>query len=203
MFYQKERKIQIFLKNENYTAARKRRASSDSVESEAVRSRPSKKIKIKRVRKDPQTSSVESGEKKVPSPPGSLSPRSVSVSGGSPGLSPQPSPLSPTKSSPGGKKVPIYHNAHKIFRAQQFARQMKTTSSEVEATKPQPQSKPQLLPQPPLQSKTLSEAAKLYVTPPVLEPSQPPRLSPQHVPMAPLPKHQPPPAPLKVSLVIC
>ena len=40
MFYQKERKIQIFLKNENYTAARKRRASSDSVDSESVRGSP-------------------------------------------------------------------------------------------------------------------------------------------------------------------
>ena len=199
MFYQKERKIQIFLKNENYTAARKRRASSDSVESETVQSKPGKKIKIKRARKDPQTSSVGSGEKKAKTPNGSLSPRSVSVSGGSPVLPSQPSPLSPTKCLAGGKKVPIYHNAHKIFRAQQFARQMKTTSSDMDTTKPQPHSKPP--PQPPVQAKTLSDAAKLYVNPPVLEPSQPPPLSPQHVPMAPLPKYQPQPAPTLLQSV--
>merc|ERR1711872_47226 len=56
MFYQKERKIQIFLKNENLSAARKRHTSSDSTENEILKSSP-KKIKTKKIRKDPQTSS--------------------------------------------------------------------------------------------------------------------------------------------------
>ena len=215
MFYQKERKIQIFLKNENYTAARKRRASSDSVDSESVRGSPVspvKKIKIKKVKRDPQTSSVGSADKKVKTPTGSLSPRSVSVLPPQP-QQPQSAPLSPTKSIAGGKKVPIYHNAHKIFRAQQFARQMKTNSSEAETVKSQAQPPPLLQAQPPpllqaqpapllqakppLQSKTLSDAAKLYVQPPVLQPCQspPPPLSPPHVPcLLPLNKYQPTPS---------
>ena len=197
MFYQKEKKIQIFLKNENYTAARKRRASSESVDSEAVRSSPVKKIKIKKIKKDPQTSSVGAAEKKVKRP--SLSPRSVTVSApsSSPGRAPPSPQLSPTKCLQGGgagKKVPIYHNAHKIFRAQQMiARQMKSSGE------PEPLTGPPR-PGPPPQSKTLSDAAKLSSTsslvsqppPPSLPPSLPPCLSPQHVPMLPLslPKYQ-------------
>ena len=195
MFYQKEKKIQIFLKNENYTAARKRRASSESVDSEAVRSSPVKKIKIKKIKKDPQTSSVGSGgsaEKKVKR--SSMSPRSVTVPSSSPvpTSSPASPQLSPTKCLQGGagKKVPIYHNAHKIFRAQQMiARQMKTSSE------PEP---PQLgspvssksAPVLPPQSKTLSDAAKLNTSSSLVTqyvpPSQPPCLSPHHLTIQPL-----------------
>ena len=195
MFYQKEKKIQIFLKNENYTAARKRRASSESVDSEAVRSSPVKKIKIKKIKKDPQTSSVGSAEKKLKR--SSMSPRSVTVTVTGPSSSPASSPqLSPTKCLQGGagKKVPIYHNAHKIFRAQQMiARQMKT-SSEPEPPLGSPGSCRPVGP-PPLQSKTLSEAAKLNSSSSLVtqyvQPSQPPCLSPQQAPMQPLQSLQP------------
>ena len=178
MFYQKEKKIQIFLKNENYTAARKRRASSESVDSEAVRSSPIKKIKIKKIKKDPQTSSVGSAEKKLKR--SSLSPKPVTVTVAAPSSSPArtpPSPqLSPTKCPLGGKKVPIYHNAHKIFRAQQMiARQMKTSGE------PEPPLTGRAGPPPP-QSKTLSDAAKLSSTSSLASQSPPPCLSPQQVP---------------------
>ena len=130
LFYQKEKKIQIFLKNENYS--RKRRASSDSNSSEVTGAAaggpspgiPGTKLKLKKVKRDPQTSSVKSDKSdmklEVSTSLARVSPStSVVTRPLTPVVSPQ---LSPTKS--GGKKVPIYHNAHKIFRAQQIARQI-------------------------------------------------------------------------------
>ena len=130
LFYQKEKKIQIFLKNENYS--RKRRASSDSNSSEVTGAaagspspgHPGTKLKLKKVKRDPQTSSVKSDKSdmklEVSTSGARVSPStSVVTRPLTPVVSPQ---LSPTKS--GGKKVPIYHNAHKIFRAQQIARQI-------------------------------------------------------------------------------
>ena len=156
MFYQKEKKIQIKmvnLKKENYPVSRKRKASSDSGNSEtphiSPRSSPSpgNKLKLKKIKKDPQTSSIKStkspleskstNNSSVTSDRKSPSTSLVSVSN-STNNSPQPmlSPskaqqpmLSPTKSQ-NGKKVPIYHNAHKIFRAQQIARQIMSRDSD-------------------------------------------------------------------------
>jgi len=148
MFYQKERKIQIFLKNENLSAARKRHASSESNDSEIIKSSP-KKVKTKKIKKDPQTSSVGPssanlvkngklddltpeivGQQKDRKPPSKTpSPKqlpSTSVINPSEQRIMSPKSMSqivqfPTSNS---KKVPIYHNAHKIFRAQQIARQI-------------------------------------------------------------------------------
>merc|ERR1719282_1251900 len=140
LFYQKEKKIQIFLKNENYTSgsSRKRRASSDSNNSEAPTNSsprsPGSKLK-KKIKRDPQTSSVKteikpshktSGQVKQTSSSTSLATTQTPTSS-----HPQPQPqLSPTKSQSNAKKVPIYHNAHKIFRAQQIARQILSRDGE-------------------------------------------------------------------------
>jgi len=163
MFYQKERKIQIFLKNENLSAARKRHASSESNDSEIVKSSP-KKVKTKKIKKDPQTSSINNfqnnplrnGKTHNSSPEASIlqkvSPeRNITNKTPSPKQTPSTSVVSPSEprnmSPKNGsqivqypqsnlKKVPIYHNAHKIFRAQQIARQIargdtQTTESEI------------------------------------------------------------------------
>ena len=148
MFYQKERKIQIFLKNENLSAARKRHASSESNDSEIVKSSP-KKVKTKKVKKDPQTSSlgpsstspVKNGklEDLTPEITAQQKDRKPPSKTPSPKQSPSTSVMNPSEQrimSPknmsqivqfppsNSKKVPIYHNAHKIFRAQQIARQI-------------------------------------------------------------------------------
>ena len=145
LFYQKEKKIQIFLKNENYS--RKRRASSDSNSSEvtgAVAGSPSPghttgtKLKLKKPKRDPQTSSVKSDKSDIKLEVNTSSGARVSPSTSvvtrplTPVVSPQ---LSPTKS--GSKKVPIYHNAHKIFRAQQIARQIMGSRETEAVTSPQ------------------------------------------------------------------
>lgn len=152
LFYQKEKKIQIKminLKKESYSSSRKRRASSEPSEStnnEAAvtaistsNSSPTSvnKLKLKKIKKDPQTSIVKSptkqhidsksssvSEKKSNEVKGSLVAPSTSLVQ-TPNTSQQPL-ASPTKSQSNGKKVPIYHNAHKIFRAQQIARQIMT-----------------------------------------------------------------------------
>ena len=53
MFYQKERKIQIFLKTENLPAAQKRHAS-ESNDSERINISP-KKVKTNKLKKDQHT----------------------------------------------------------------------------------------------------------------------------------------------------
>ena len=126
LFYTKEKKIQIFLKNENYS--RKRRASSESETAGGLgQGQAGSKLKLKKAKRDPQTSSVKSDAKsdiklEVNTSSGTRVSPSTSVVTRplTPVVSPQ---LSPTKSG-GSKKVPIYHNAHKIFRAQQIARQI-------------------------------------------------------------------------------
>eukprot|EP00092_Neocalanus_flemingeri_P002642 GFUD01002830.1.p1 GENE.GFUD01002830.1~~GFUD01002830.1.p1 ORF type:complete len:941 (-),score=155.86 GFUD01002830.1:208-3030(-) len=151
MFYQKERKIQIFLKNENLSAARKRHASSESNDSEIIKSSP-KKVKTKKIKKDPQTSSINNFQNNPlrngkthnstpePSNEQKLAPdRKSTNKTPSPKQSPSTSMIPPNDQrnmSPKNgsqivqypqsnlKKVPIYHNAHKIFRAQQIARQI-------------------------------------------------------------------------------
>ena len=124
MFYHREWKIQISLKNENpYGLGKKRRISTSSTDDVNRPSSPkkSKSSKLKKVRKDPQTS------QQPPPPP--LSPQK------SPMVSPKTSPSTSSLTSPssprGGsqvaqqanlRRVPIYHNAHKIYQAQQIAR---------------------------------------------------------------------------------
>jgi len=125
MFYHREWKIQISLKNENpYGLGKKRRISSSSTDD--VNNRPSspkkaKSSKLKKVRKDPQTS------QQPPPPP--LSPQKSPLM--SPKTSPSTSSLTSPSSPRGGsqivqqanlRRVPIYHNAHKIYQAQQIAR---------------------------------------------------------------------------------
>jgi len=150
MFYQKEKKIQIRLKNENLSAARKRHASSESNESETVKSSP-KKVKTKKIKKDPQTSIVNNTVYNSPTKIMKNSPSEQETAiqkdnlsmlkATSPKQTPTTSVIQPPEQrnvSPKNgsqivqhpqqniKKVPIYHNAHKIFRAQQMARQQKT-----------------------------------------------------------------------------
>lgn len=148
MFYQKERKIQIFLKNENLSAARKRHASSESNDSEIIKSSP-KKVKTKKIKKDPQTSNINNSQvsplrngkthhsipetsiqqkdrkhiNKTPSPKQSPS-TSVVPSPDQRNMSPKNGSQIVQYPQSNLKKVPIYHNAHKIFRAQQIARQI-------------------------------------------------------------------------------
>ena len=167
LFYQKEKKIQIFLKNENYS--RKRHASSDSDTSEVtpspdpgrrVATQPLPlKLKLKKPKRDPQTSSVKSDKSEVTklevntSSGARLSPStSVVTRPLTPVVSPQ---LSPTKS--GGKKVPIYHNAHKIFRAQQIARQIMGSRETEAVTSP---SSPALVTVSTISSKFFSHSTK-------------------------------------------
>ena len=129
------------MKNENYS--RKRRASSDSNTSEAAGGagpglgHASNKLKLKKVKRDPQTSSIKSDKSDAkPEMTPAQTRVSPSTSVVTRPLTPVPSPqLSPTKS--GGKKVPIYHNAHKIFRAQQIARQIMSRENEA-VTSPGP-----------------------------------------------------------------
>lgn len=184
MFYQKERKIQIFLKNENLSAARKRHASSESNDSEMIKSSP-KKVKTKKMKKDPQTSSISPSQinSLKNGKPINLTPE-ISVQQKdrksmnktpspkqSPSTSVIPSPdqrvMSPKNGSQivqypqsNSKKVPIYHNAHKIFRAQQIARQIargdtQTTEGEI------------VVPNSPIQSTTpaVSPTLKIVTTP--------------------------------------
>jgi hypothetical protein len=207
MFYQKERKIQIFLKNENLSATRKRHASSESNDSEIIKSSP-KKIKTKKVKKDPQTSSVvpasanpvKNGKPHNSAPEIKVEPkeRKPLSKTPSPKQSPTTSVIAPTEQrmmSPksgsqivqfptsNSKKVPIYHNAHKIFRAQQIARQIargdtQTTESDAQATNSQIQNPPSLSPT----LKTVS-TTNSYKTPHMTNSIQPgpiaPKISPE------------------------
>ena len=157
LFYQKEKKIQIFLKKEEFysnSTSRKRRASSESSHSEAGQGQTngtsSSKLKLKKAKRDPQTSSLggktDKVEKVERSPASDTKvagtkPSSAKVSPSTsrvetPSTSPTRAPpplaqLSPTKAQQqaSSKKVPIYHNAHKIFRAQQTLRAQMSSSA--------------------------------------------------------------------------
>ena len=157
LFYQKEKKIQIFLKKEEFysnSTSRKRRASSESSHSEAgpgqTNGTSSSKLKLKKAKRDPQTSSLggktDKVEKVERSPASDTKvagtkPSSAKVSPSTsrvetPSTSPTRAPpplaqLSPTKAQQqaSSKKVPIYHNAHKIFRAQQTLRAQMSSSA--------------------------------------------------------------------------
>jgi len=196
MFYQKERKIQIFLKNENLSAARKRHASSESNDSETVKSSP-KKVKAKKIKKDPQTSSVNPSQAnpvKNGKPSNSIQESVVQQKEQkppsktpSPKQSPSTSVIAPAEQrimSPkngsqivqfppsNSKKVPIYHNAHKIFQAQQIARQkVRGDTQTAESDTLAPNSTSQT-------SSSLSPTLKSVSTTTSYKPVVPPKISP-------------------------
>ena len=166
LFYHKERKIQICLKNNNpHQQSRKRRASSESSNSESATPvstpapvSPSKKLKLKKLKRD-LSSSSSVGDKNVLKVITKPTQNIENQSKVSPGVSPAPATqpqLSPTKS--GGKKVPIYHNAHKIFRAQQIARQINGSVTNTPLTTGAQVSRSQASIK---QSRSLADASKL------------------------------------------
>ena len=163
MFYHKEWKIQISLKNENpFTLGKKRQASESGLDEQQKPASPKKLkgSKLKKAKTEAQTSLKALSTTTTTTTTTATAPLSPQKSPSD--LSPKTSPSTSTlASSPSQinqlaslRRVPIYHNAHKIYQAQQIAKAKGTTGAS--AASSGSSSPPQQLPQNPAVQQQLS-----------------------------------------------